>query len=131
MSRLEKNALEWAVFAVSLVIVLGTLGFLAWDLVQGGDAPPDVSVELGSPRETSGGWAVPVTVANRGDQTAEAVRVEVTLAIGNGAGSGEPERGEIEVAFLPRGSRREGWVTFTRPPAAGRLSARVLGYEQP
>jgi uncharacterized protein (TIGR02588 family) len=127
MSKVKKNVLEWSVFAVGLAVVLGTLGFLVWDLARGGSSPPDLTVELGSPRRQTSGWAVPVTVHNRGDETAEGVHVEVVLAMP----AGGEERAELEIAFVPRGSHRKGWVTFTRAPAAGRLTGRVSGYEEP
>lgn len=127
MSRLNKNGLEWAVFAVSLVLVLGTVGFLVYDMVRGGNAPPSLSVELGQPKRQGGEWAVPVTVENRGGETAEGAQIEVTLSV-----PGEPpERARFEIAFVPSGSRREGFVTFAGDPARGRLSGRVAGFETP
>lgn len=125
--KVEKHPLEWIVFAVSLVLVAGTLGFLAWDALQGGDTPAALSVELGRPEPRGGTWAVPVTVRNQGDATAEGVEVEVTLESPGTA----PERAGFEAAFVPRRSQREGWVTFRSDPSRGRLSGRVMGYETP
>ena len=126
--RVEKNWLEWVVFGVGLVLVLSTLGFLVYDgATSAGDAPPALRVELGTPEQKGEHFVVPVTVTNRGDQTAEGVQIEVTLE----AGASEPERGEFGVAFLPRGGRREGFVTFRTDPRSARLVSRVLGYEKP
>lgn len=125
--KVRKHPLEWIVFAVSLVLVGGTLGFLAWDALQGEDSPAALSVELGRPEPRDGGWAVPVTVRNRGDITAEGVKVEVTLETPGMA----PETADFEAAFVPRRSKREGWVTFRSDPSRGRLSGRVPGYETP
>lgn len=125
--KVEKHPLEWIVFAVSLVLVAGTVGFLAWDALQGGDSPAELSVELGRPERRDGGWAVPVTVHNRGDETAEGVEVEVTLESPGSA----PETAGFESAFVPRRSKREGWVTFRSDPSRGRLSGRAVGYEKP
>lgn len=127
MSRVEKNKLEWIVFAAGLVVVLGTLGLLVYDMAQGESSPPELVVELGSPSRQAQGWAVPVTVRNEGGETAEGARVEVTLAVPGQA----PERGEIDMAFVPAGSRREGFVTFAGDPARGRLTGRVVGFETP
>lgn len=125
--RVKKNPLEWAVFAVSLVVVLATVGHLVYDAATVRDAKPDLRIELGRPEPRSGGFAVPVTVHNRGDETAEGVRVEVELAIPGG----EPERAELDVTFIPRRSKREGWVTFRSDPSRGRLTGRAMGYEKP
>ncbi len=126
-SRVEKNRLEWIVFGLGLVLVLGTVGFLAWDALQGEDSPPDLSVTLGRPERRGEGWALPVTVHNQGGETAEGARVVVTLELPGG----EKEEAEYDVAFVPRGSRREGWVHFLHPPGTGRLTGRVTGYEKP
>ena len=124
--KLEKNWLEWAVFGLSLVLVLGVLGFLAYDGATGGGEPPRFQIELGRPEWRGDSFHVPVRLTNRGGETAEGVHVEVVLE-----SSGETERGEFVVAFLPRGGTREASVTFHSDPAAGSLRARVLGYEKP
>lgn len=126
-NKLEKNPLEWAVFLVSLAVVLATVGFLAWDAATADGSSPDLHVELGLPEARSGAFAVPVTVHNRGDQTAEGVHIEVTLEIPGTP----PETAGIEMAFVPRRSQREGWVTFRSDPRQGRLAGRAVGYEKP
>ena len=126
-SKIKKHPLEWIVFAVSLVLVAGTVGFLAWDAVQGEDSPAALSVEIGLPEPRGGAWAVPVTVRNRGDATSEGVKVEVILEAPGSA----PEGAGFEAAFVPRRSQREGWVMFRSDPSRGRLSGRVAGYETP
>ena len=127
MSRLEKNALEWAVFTLGLFAVLATVGYLIYDAATGDDSPPDLRVEIGRPLDLSGVFAVPVTVYNRGGETAAGVTVEVVLEV---PGS-PPERAGFDVAFVPRQSRREGWVTFRQDPRKGRLTGRAAGYENP
>jgi uncharacterized protein (TIGR02588 family) len=127
MSQVAKHPLEWIVFAVSLIVVAGTVGYLAWDAVQGGSSPAMLAVETGKPEPRGGAWAVPVIVHNRGHETAEGVKVEVTLE----TPGAEPEVADFEVAFVPRQSQREGWVTFRRDPSRGRLSGRAVGYERP
>lgn len=122
-----KHPLEWAVFGVSLVLVLGLIGFLVYDAATDGTRPPDLRVRLGRAERTAGGYAVPIEVRNQGDETAEGVHVEVALEIPGH----EPEKADLEIAFVPRQSVRQAWVTFPVDPAAGRLTGRVLGYEMP
>jgi uncharacterized protein (TIGR02588 family) len=126
--KVEKNWLEWVVFGVGLILVVSTLAYLVYDGATSADTPPDIEVRLGEPRPGGPGFLVPVTVVNRGGQTAGGVSVEVVL---EAAGSPEPERGEFTLAFLPRGGTREGWVAFRSDPRAGRLTARASGYEKP
>lgn len=127
-AKVEKNWLEWLVFGAGLLLVVSTLGYLVYDGATAPDTPPDIEVRLGEPRPGGAGFLVPVTVVNRGGQTAGGVSVEVVL---EAAGSPEPERGEFTLAFLPRGGTREGWVSFRSDPRAGRLTARAHGYEKP
>lgn len=126
--QIEKNWLEWVVFGVGLLLVISTLAYLVYDGATSTDAPPDIEVRLGEPRRGGPGFLVPVTVFNRGGETAEGVTVEVVL---EGADSIEPERGELTLAFLPRRGTREGWVAFRNDPRAGKLTARAHGYEKP
>lgn len=126
--KVEKNWLEWVVFAIGLVLVLATLSYLAYDAATLGDSPPDVEVRAGEAIERRHNFIVPITLVNHGDQTAEGVVVEVVTE----SGGVEKERAEFTVAFLPRRSTREGWVVFkTDPRTAEQVKARVLGYEKP
>ena len=127
MSRLAKNPLEWAVFALGLLAVLATVGYLVYDAATVDSSPPDLRVEIGRPLRRSGAFAVPVTLHNRGGETAEGVAVEVVLEV---PGS-PPESASFDVAFIPRQSRREGWVTFRQDPRKGLLTGRATGYESP
>lgn len=127
MSPVAKHPLEWAVFALSAILVAATVGYLAWDAVRGEDSPPLLSVELGTPEPRSGSWLVPVKVRNLGHETAEGVRVQVTLE----TPGAPPEQADFDVAFVPRESEREGWVSFRGDPSRGRLTGRAVGYERP
>ncbi len=127
MTKRAKNWLEWTVFAVGLVLVLATLGYLAWEAVVDTGGPPDVVVQLGSPRSSTGGFMVPVEVTNVGKGTAKDVRVTVVFE----RSRGQPEAAELEVANLPRESRRSGWVTFAGDPGQGRLRVGPIAFEMP
>ena len=127
MSKPQKNWLEWFVFAVGLVLVAGTLAYLAYTGATMGSQPPDIEIRLGTPEQRAQSFIVPVSVFNHGDKTAGGIRIEVVLE----SGGEEKERGELDIPFLPRGATREGWVTFKQDPRAAELKARVLGYEEP
>jgi uncharacterized protein (TIGR02588 family) len=43
----KKNWLEWIVFAVSLALVLSTLGYLIYDAATLGTASPSIEIQLG------------------------------------------------------------------------------------
>ncbi len=126
MKKPQKNWLEWTVFWAGTALLAIVAGYLTYAAVTTGKGPPRLAVSIGAVEEAPGGFAVPVTVANTGDTTAESVGIEVRH--GNGA---DDERGELTFAFVPQGSTRRGWITFQRRPDPLRLRARVLGYEQP
>jgi uncharacterized protein (TIGR02588 family) len=125
--KIEKNAIEWSVFAVSALIVGACLGALVVMIAREGNAPPSIVVSVGPAERNEAGYLVPVRARNDGDETAEEVRVEVTLE----SGGREVEKGELTVAFVPRHSEREGFVVFGRDPACCRIRARAISFERP
>ena len=131
-TRLQKNVLEWSVFAISLLLVSATLFYLGREVLNAHEAPPHIALKLGEPRalQNSGSppsFIVSVEASNKGWQTAEGVHIEVEMRRGNE----EPQTADFEIAFLPRNSSREGWVAFKGKPENIKWSARVLGYEIP
>lgn len=122
----HKNWLEWCVFAVGLVLVCGTLGYLVYDAFTQEPLPPLLQVTLAEPYQHLGHYVVPVTVHNHGGGTAQQVLIRVTLRV-----DGEEEAAEFELPHVPRQSDRHGFVTFDRDPAQGELSGRAVGYERP
>ena len=123
----KKNVLEWIVFGASLAIVGTLVVYLAVQSVRQNETPPDIRIATGTPRQSSGGWMVPLVVHNAGEQTAEEVKIEVTLEA-----NGRPiESADLMVAFLPHRSRREGWVVFRNDPARYQIRARAVGFEKP
>ena len=127
MNKLQKNWFEWIVFALGLILVSLTLGYLIYAGASMGHEPPSLEVRLGTPEQRQFNFIVPVTVINHGDETAEGVRIEVVMESG-----GEVKaRGEFDVPFVPRHATREGWVTFEQDPRTAQLKARVRGYQRP
>ncbi len=127
MNEVKKNALEWMVFAASLLLIAGVFGVLIHDAVTLERRPPDVRVEVGEIKQQATNFVAPVTIRNEGDETAEDVQVEVELQTTNG----EKETSEIAIPFVPRGARREGFAVFKNDARTGSLNARVKGYVQP
>lgn len=127
MKKVEKNWLEWVVFGFGLVLTAATAGYLLSEALGEEPKAPRIVARVATAVPAGTGFTVPVTLRNEGDLTAEGVMVEVTLDMGEG----DPERGEFTVGFLPGRSSREGAVTFQGDPRAGRITARVVGYEIP
>ena len=127
MKKPKKNWLEWGVFACSLGLILATAGLLIHEHFSLGQQPADPQVQLGTPETHKGYFAVPLTIVNRGDATAESVQVQVELQLPDG----EIEKGEVQLQYLPRHATSHAWVTFLRDPREGKLTTQVRGYEEP
>lgn len=127
MKAPEKNRLEWIVFAVSLLLVAATFGYLIREALTTRKSPPDIVVALGEPRVGSAGFMVPVVATNRGGRTAEDVQITVTLELPGGSSQGSA----ILIPFLPRESKRQGWATFHSDPRSGTLRVSGVGFQSP
>lgn len=127
MKKPKKNLLEWAVFAVSAILVLGLIAILLEANLDRTRGPADLRVELGEPQRQGSSYLVPVDVRNEGGATAEDVKVEVALR----SGDAEVERAELVLKFVPAQSNREGSVIFTRDPRCCEMTARPVGFESP
>jgi uncharacterized protein (TIGR02588 family) len=127
VSRPTKNRLEWTVFAIGLVLVVATLGFLVRESIMSDRGPPEVVARLGDARPSESGYLIPVEVTNIGQSTAEDVLVPIFLDLSGG----RREEAELNIAFLPRGSKRNGWVGFRDDPRRGTLSLGAIAFEVP
>ncbi|MDX5418542.1 MAG: hypothetical protein LPK09_04945 [Hymenobacteraceae bacterium] len=124
----DKNALEWTVFGVSLLLVLSILAYLVYQVYTDKPATPDLVVEYFHDPSDHAPQRYRVVVHNRGGETAEEVHVELALE----QGGKQLERAELSIAFAPKESKREGWVNFKEDPArADTLVARVVSYKKP
>lgn len=123
----RKNWLEWIVFGVASVLVVGTLGFLIYRTADMGDGPPVIEATVGPAERRGAGFALPVQVTNTGDQSADEVTIEITVHRGASV-----EQAELAVGLLPRRSRRQGWVQLAADPGgADSIAANVRSYREP
>lgn len=121
-----RHPVEWAIGALSGVLVVALLAYLAWWAVAAGDAPPRFRTTVERIAAVGGGFHALVAVANAGDETAADVGVEGVLS----AGGGE-ETAEFRIDYLPAGSTRRGTLVFTRDPRQGELRISITGYSEP
>jgi len=124
----EKNLLEWTVFFLSLLLITGILGYLVYQTVIYQPGSPDLDITYVHDPSPHAPYRYFIRVKNHGNETAEEVQVEMVL---------EQDGKEIEVAtmaipYSPKQSVREGWVLFSKDPAAAdTIYARVVSYKKP
>jgi uncharacterized protein (TIGR02588 family) len=110
-----------------VIVILSTVGALIYEEMSLGERPADPQVTIGQPEAHGSYFAVPVKVVNRGDRTAQGVRLQITLKLPGG----KTEESSFNLQYLPRRAVRHAWVTFEHNPRRGVLEPRVLGYEKP
>lgn len=123
-----KNPLEWAVFAVSLLLIMAILGYLGYQAYTYQPSSPDIQVKYQADPSVQAPYRYHVSIVNLGGETAEEVLVEVALQ----KEGKDMETAELQIPFAPKESIREGWVTFKADPAtADSVAARVVSYKKP
>jgi uncharacterized protein (TIGR02588 family) len=125
MSPGSRSAAEWVTFAISTLVVAAVVGLVAWQAV-GADAPPQLEATSGATRQSGSRFHLPVTVTNRGDQTAADVQVTASFTDG-----GETVEGQQEIDFLSGGESHELVFVFDSDPRRGEVEVRITGYSVP
>ena len=124
----KKNKVEWGVFFISFLLVLSVCGYLVYSDFRSNASPPAINVKIIKVETQNRGYLMELELENTGDQTAENILIEIALTETDRT----IETSEFQIAFLPRHSKRRGFVTFrTNPQAAGAIIPRVLGFEAP
>lgn len=124
---MRQNWVEWVALAVSVLAVVGVVGFLIVDGIRDEGKPPTPIVELhrAEAYPTDHGWIVPATITNEGDTAAVALVLRSTAVVG-----GEPEESEITVDYLPAGTSVEVSLGFSAEPS-GEVTVQVIGFRLP
>lgn len=118
---------EWVTGAVGLVLVLGTVGFIAYDALERAPSVPEVTIEHISTERTAGGYVVKFQAHNSGSATAAALSISGELSDGGAA----VETSEIVLDYLPAESERQGGLIFRNDPARYELRLEAKGYVDP
>lgn len=114
---------EWVLGILGILVALSIVGFLVVQALGRGDDVVELRAEVARVQEAQGGWAVVVTVENRGGRSAEAVVVRGELPTPDG-----PEEVEVEIDYVPGSSTRDVTLTFTEDPRRGELEVRPVSW---
>lgn len=124
----SKNILEWAVFAVGLIIILAILSYLSYKTYTHQPSPAEIEIQYTLSPSDNVPYRFHVIAYNRGGETAESVIVELELQNADTT----MEMSEITFQFVPQSSKREGFIIFRTDPAeADSIFARVVSFNKP
>ena len=121
-----KNALEWAVFGLSAVLVVVMIGVLAVEAASWQEHPPELAAKLGTPEFKDRMVTVAVEVTNHGDLAASEVKIEVAMTA-----AGTERRANVLLDFVPRHGTRRGRVSFPDATEADGLRIVGIGFAEP
>lgn len=124
----RKNKLEYAVAGLGFLLVLAILGYLIYKTVSYKSEPPQLFLQYFHEPGRYEPYRYHVIVHNKGAETAEGIIIELTLE----KGGEELEKAQLDVAYCPKESSREGYVSFIENPSqADTIKARVVSYNKP
>lgn len=112
---------------IGLVLVLGVVGYLLYEGLGAGTAPPDIELRRGLIYPRPQDYLVEVRAHNRGDETAAQVKIIATLKQGETV----VEEAEFTLDYVPPHSERGGGLFFRHDPRRFTLELAATGYAQP
>ena len=125
-SRHVVNWLERLVSGVSLLLLLGAIGYLVWEGMRPAQ-PPSFAAEVREIRETTAGFDVRLVVRNDGSESVQNLTVRARV---DDAGEILAEA-ETTLDWLPASSSRQAAVILPIDPRAHTLEVVFVGYELP
>lgn len=126
---IAQSAAEWITLGVSVAVVLVMVGLIGYEYFSSGGQSPVIEArpQLGEVREVDSEYYLPIEVANRGEQTAEDVKVRVALT-----SDGAPqETSQFTINFLAGNDTEQEVVVFAEDPSQGELTTDLQGFRKP
>lgn len=119
--------LEWVFALIGLILVVGILGFLIYEISTDEGKPPSLNVKIEEIIPHDKVFLVKFSLENTGDETAADVTVEGEIK----KGTESLEKGDVTVDYVPSHSEKKGGMFFTEDPRTGEFKIRAKGYNQP
>lgn len=125
-----RSVAEWTTLGISVAILLVVVGLVGYQQLFGASQPAAIEVtpRLQQVRQEGDAYYLQVDVTNKGDRTAEDVRVEVSLT---SDGRHQKMSSELRIMFLAGHETSRGTVVFGEDPRRGVLTTEVVSYLQP
>lgn len=123
----ETSPWEWGVAGVSVLLVLGAVGFMLYEGITVPDSPPHITLQVDTVVEGERGYVVEFRAHNQGHSTAAGLTVEGVLK----SDTGTVETSEATISYVPSQSSRRGGLFFSEDPRRYTLDLRPKGYDRP
>lgn len=119
---------EWVTLGVSILLVLGVAGYLAYHAISADDpyVPVRVTPALDQARDLSGGqqFVLPVRIQNFGSRTIKDFQAELRWR----SPSGREETRQFKIDYLGEHSAQEQFIYLDDDPRTLGIRARPLQY---
>ena len=123
-----RPAVEWVVGIFSALLLVALIAFLLDRALSADGRPPRLSVAIEGIERTQGGTVVWIVLANDGDGTAAAVRVQAARKDARG----DDARREIEFDYVASQAVRRGAFLFADAQiSASDLDVEVVSFVEP
>lgn len=123
----ETPFLEWVFAVIGLLLVVGVVGFLIYEISTDEGKPPDLNVKIEQIIPNEKGFLVKFALENTGDETAADVTVEGEIKKGNES----LEKGDVTIDYVPSHSEKKGGMFFAEDPRQGDFKIRAKGFNEP
>lgn len=101
------NTVEIITFIAGMVVLLSVLGFLIYQMQQKKSSPPELYI-TSTYQPSMKGYAFKLQVENKGEESAEAVSIKLSLYQ-----EGEAvEDGTVNIQYVPVKSKETAWIVF-------------------
>ena len=124
----DRTKAEWISLGFSSAVLLTLTGLLVYQHLVGGSSPPVIEVQPrpAEARQVGGLYYLPLEIVNRGDQTAQDVRVLLAPSP-----SPDAEPAEILIDYLAGGASASATAVFAEPPIEGDVLVKRLSFREP
>lgn len=119
--------LEWVTGLLSILLVLGMIGWIATEAILHPKTAPEFRSEILAIRAVKDGFRVEFEIFNDGTATAAAVEVRGELMEEDGS----TETAEATFDYVPARSSAKGGFVFAQNPEERSIRIRAVGYTEP
>lgn len=125
--RERTSLLEGITAVIGLILVLFSVGYIAFKGITERDSPPDLVVSITSVKPVASGYLVEFKVKNEGEKNAANIVIEGKLA----KNDGDFDTKTTTINYIASKSEQSGGLYYEENPALNKLNIKAVGYENP